>query len=126
MSLFGNPSVNTQNRGLFGAPATATPSLFPNPQPTNSLFGTPGTQKSAQQQGTGIFGQSQQGTSLFGQKPAATGLFGASQTQGGLFGASNNVQNQQSQQQQPQQLGGNLGQSVGNRVWSEQDVQPST
>ena len=111
---------------MFAAPQTTTSSLFSNPAPTTSLFGNTTTQQPAQQQGTSLFGQPQQASSLFGAKPAATTtLFGATQNQGNLFGASNNTQNQQAQQQQQAQpLGGSLGQSVGNRVWSEQEVQP--
>lgn len=139
MSLFNRlgASLTTQGQNLFGATATAPPSLFST--------GTSQPQSQQQQQqnaGTSLFGnaaaqqQPQQNASLFGnpslntqgytqQKTGASSLFNTlpQQQQGSnLFGNTTNQQNQQTQQ--PQQAGSMFGQTQGNRIWNEQDLQP--
>lgn len=132
--LFPNPPAGSTS--LFGASANAQPIQ----QQTRTLFGQPSQQPQA---GSSFFGGNAATTNLFQtpqqQQPATTSMFGTTggtQNQQpsttGLFGAPSNVQNQQAQQfqqqqpqQQPQQIGSILGYSLGNKVWNEQDMQPS-
>uniref|UniRef100_A0A093UNM9 Nucleoporin nup44 n=1 Tax=Talaromyces marneffei PM1 TaxID=1077442 RepID=A0A093UNM9_TALMA len=110
MSLFGAQPQQQQSGGLFGSPATKSPSLFGN------------TQQQQPATGGSLFGNAQ-------TKPATgTGLFGSSTTAqqpvggGGLFGASTTTQTQP-QQQTSSLFGASQNKPAGGGLFGGQQAQ---